>query len=182
MFQPVSVSRRAALACVLISLTAIDALSQDLSSPKIASAQGKTVRVTEADGTKRTGRLTSLTASGVVLQDKGQDVTVPLTRVRKVEKVAHGVRWGVIGGAAAGAVYGYGVTEEDGSGSSREVIGGAILGGIGAAAGAGVGLLINRARRGGNLVYESGGGIRIVNLVPFLSPSGRVGFSLVARW
>jgi hypothetical protein len=182
MFQPAPVFRPAMLAALLVSFTPFAASGQDLPASKIKSAQGKAVRVTEADGTERTGKLTSFTAAGLALQDKGQDVTIPLPRVRKVEKVAHGVRWGVIVGAATGAVYGYGVTEEDLSGSSREVIGAVILGGIGAAAGAGVGLLINRARRGGNLVYESGSGSRTVSVAPLLDPSGAIGVSLRASW
>jgi hypothetical protein len=182
MFQPAPVFRSAMLAALFVSFTPFAATAQDLPAAKIKPALGKTVHVTEADGTKRTGRLASLTEAGVTLQEKGQDVTVPLARVRKVEKVAHGVRWGVIGGAAAGAVYGYGVTEEDLSGSSREVVGAIILGGIGAAAGAGVGALINRARRDGNLLYESGSTTRTVSVAPLLDPSGAIGVSLRASW
>jgi hypothetical protein len=107
MYQPAS-ARPGLLAALFISFMPVAATAQDLPASKIKLASGKTVRVTEADGTTRTGRLVSLTAAGVALQDKDQDMTVPLSRVRKVEKVAHGVRWGVIGGAAAGAVYGYG--------------------------------------------------------------------------
>jgi len=64
----------------------------------------------------------------------------------------------------------------------RPVAWGLLLAGLGAAAGAGVGALLNRARRGGNLIYENRVSSTSVSIAPVLSPSGRVGLAVVGRW
>jgi hypothetical protein len=55
-----------------------------------SSAEGKVVRITLMDGTARTGTLVALSSSEVSLERE----SVPLGKVRKVERVSRGLRKG----------------------------------------------------------------------------------------
>jgi len=174
-----------ALAIALVVLAPVVAAAQvpaaGLSLPKIAASSGKTVRVTDANGSQRSGRLVSLTESAVVIRSGGEDVSIPTANVRKVERTTHNVLYGLAIGGVAGFMYGWGITESDGSGSSREAAGGAIVGAIGAAAGAGVGALIDRLRRGSHLVYAPAQRTKTVAVLPLVGPSRR-GVAIAVRW
>lgn len=175
----------AALGAVVLALTPVLAAAQSPPSTqnqaelKVEAAKGKTVRLTETSGARLSGRLQSITTTAVVLQAEGREVTVPLTNIRKVERVSRAVVKGVVAGAIAGFFYGYLVTEEDSEWG--EMGGGAIISGLGAAAGAGIGALIARARRGHNLVYQSASAKKTLTAMPVWSP-GRTGFSVALRW
>lgn len=188
MLQCTSLLRTAVVTAMLALAGPAGVLAQttqapaDTSAPRVQSALGKTVRVTQVDGTKQKGRLVSFDPAGVVLARDGQEHALGLADVRRVERVAHGVQWGVIAGTVAGFVYGYGITEEDGEGSSREMAGGAIVAALGAAGGAGVGALINRVRRNSNRIYERPAGTLTIAVVPVVGPRGHVGFASAIRW
>ena len=173
------------LAIALVALAPAVAAAQvaaaDLNEPRIASANGKTVRVTEVNGSRQSGRLVSLAGSGVVIRSGGKDVSIPMANVRKVERTTHNVLYGLAIGGAAGFVYGWGVTEPDGSGSGREAAGGAIVGAIGAAGGAGVGALIDRLRRGSHLVYVPAARTKTVAVLPLVGSSRR-GLAIAVKW
>ena len=143
----------------------------------IATAQGARVRVTTTDNTTLKGRLQSATPAGAIIRAGGTDVTVPLSSIRRVEKVGHGVWWGLVSGAAAGFVYGYGVADED----AGEVKIGLFIAGLGAAGGAGIGALVDRSRRDGNLVYAASPGSPRASIAPAFGP-GRAGVSLTVGW
>jgi hypothetical protein len=108
---------------------------------------GGTVRVTALDGTKRTGALVSLTKTDVVIKQDGRDVPIPLSTVAAVDRVGRAKLWGALVGGAAGAVYGYGVFEEDVNDPNYELKGALIVGSVGAAGGFGLGALVDRIHR-----------------------------------
>jgi hypothetical protein len=169
----------AAFVVVVIPATASAQTTPDVAASQIARAQGKNVHVTDSQGDRRTGRLVSATAAGVVLHERGQDVTVALVNVRRVERVSHAMRHGLLIGAVAGFIYGYGVTEEDAFGSAGEIGGGALIAGIGAAGGLGIGALVRGL--GHRVVYEAGARPS-AGIAPVLSPTGRAGLALLVRW
>jgi len=153
------------------------AAGPDAAARSIASAQGKLVRVTNVDGTTLAGRLQSTTPAGLIIRTGSTEVNVPLSCVRRVEKVAHGVWWGLVSGAVAGFVYGYGVADAD----AGEVMIGAFIAGIGAAGGAGIGAMVDHARRNGNVVYDSGSRSARAAIAPTVG-RGRAGVALTVGW
>jgi hypothetical protein len=54
-------------------------------------AVGKEVRVVGTDGSKRTGRLQTLSPTEVVFDRQGERIAVPLERVRSVERPRAGL-------------------------------------------------------------------------------------------
>jgi len=148
-----------------------------------AAASGKEVRVWLANGLRPRGTLVSLTATELVVRQGDRDVRYSLDQVLLVETASHGhgVRNGAIAGAIAGAasvfVVGGGCQNE--SCGQDYALGGAILGGIGAGAGALVGALIHRAGADTHVVYAAS--TPSVRVVPTITPT-RAGVSLAMRW
>jgi hypothetical protein len=142
---------------------------------------GPRVRVIGADRSRREGDLVSLGSSEVVILQDGRNVSIPLTGVRRVEKVTHRVRNGAIWGAIGGYVIGYvascgGGDEED---CWPEI--GAMVAGMGAAAGAATGAFENMANRERDVLYDARGSSASLNVAPILSPR-RTGVALSVRW
>jgi hypothetical protein len=108
-----------------------------------------------------------------------RDVRYLLDQVLLVETVSHGhgVRNGAIAGAASVFIVGGGCDKE--SCGQDYALGGAILGGIGAGAGALVGALIHRAGTDTHVVYAAS--TPSVRVVPTITPT-RAGVSLAMRW
>ena len=160
------------------------------SDSRVASAQGKDVRVTTMDGSRRTGKLVSLSASEVVFRQEGKDVSVPLEKVRKIERVSRGVRNGVLVGVLVGTLGGTlaanswlsesgcppdCVTEEG------RLLSAGMGASIGAGIGAGIGALINSGARDRNLLYLAPGSSGTVSVAPIMSQR-RQGVALTMRW
>ena len=145
------------------------------SALQIASAHGKEVRVTSMNGAKRTGRLVSLSTSEVVFSEDGQDVSMALGEVRKVETVHHMARNAAIAGAVGGFIVGCNGCGDD----SSVAVTGAAYGAIGAGAGAIVGALISRGLAAKHVVYEAS--TPSVHIVPTITPK-RSEVSLAVRW
>jgi hypothetical protein len=189
----VNMRRRVQDSCVIllgiaaVCLTPIIAAAQVQATPepapvesRVTSATGKQVRVTEVDGTKKTGRLVSLNLDAAVIRHSGELVTVPLVKVRKVEKVGHGIWYGAVAGGVSGFIFGYGVTEGGGGGAAwSETTGGFVVGALGAAGGAGIGALIDHLKRQHNLVHERPAPRRVTTT---LFPAGHLGFGMTVKW
>jgi hypothetical protein len=126
----------------------------------IGGAIGKEVRVVERDGTRRIGSLVTLSGSEVVFTRQGHEISVPIDRVRSVERVSRGVRKGALIGLASGVALGL-LATCDTSGDdcpnpySWVPLAMLIEGGIGAAAGAGIGAIVDAAHRSGNQLYAA---------------------------
>jgi hypothetical protein len=104
--------------------------------------QSAHVRVLAANGFVREGRLLSLTSSDIVLLLDSRRVTLPLRDVRRIERVTHGARNGVLVGALTGL--GVGMTmscASTGSDGGCSPLIGVMFAGIGAALGTAVGLI-----------------------------------------
>ena len=148
-----------------------------------AAASGKEVRVWLASGPRPRGTLVSLTATELFVRQGDRDVRYSLDQVLLVETASrgHAVRNGAIAGAIAGAssvfIVGGGCDNE--SCGQDYALGGAILGGIGAGAGALVGALIHRAGADTHVVYAASA--PSVRVVPTIAPT-RAGVSLAMRW
>ena len=144
----------------------------------------QTVRVREQGGRVQQGVLVSLTASEVVIERRGERVTLPLSGVRRVEKVTHRVRNITIASAILGYVGGYfascgGGDEED---CWPEI--GLMVAGMSAGTGAIVGWAINRgaARSGRDVLYTAPSRTPIaMTVAPVLSPT-RAGVGMTVRW
>ena len=152
-------------------------LGRDWTARRATETLGKRVRITKFDGTKISGALISLGPSGVVVDRSGSELTVPLADVRRVETVGRAMWTGLIAGGVAGFVFGYWFAEED-YGESK---GGAILGGLGAAGGAALGALVDRARGAGNLIYTARSRSSSALLIPVVSRD-RAGVAFTLRW
>jgi hypothetical protein len=148
-----------------------------------AAASGKEVRVWLASGPRPRGTLVSLTGTEVVVQQGDRDVRYSLDQVLLVETTSHG--HGVRNGAIVGAIVGAASVFIVGGGCDHEscgqdyALGGAILGGIGAGAGALVGALIHRAGADTRVVYAAS--TPSVRVVPTITPT-RTGVNLAMRW
>jgi hypothetical protein len=154
-----------------------------------ARAIGKEVRVTGTDGAKRIGRLVALSATQVVFSRQGQEISLPLDRVRKVEQVSRGVKKGALIGLATGAALGLLATcdtQGDDCPNPYAWVPLAMLleGGIGAGVGAGIGAIVNATHRSGNQLYAAPGSDR-VTVSPLLTGGRRgmgAGAELGVRW
>ena len=127
-----------------------------LAGAQTEAQQSSHVRVLAANGLVREGRLLSLTSSEIVLLLDSLTVTLPLRDVRRIERVTHGARNGVLVGALTGL--GVGMTMSCGStgsdGGCSPLIG-VMVAGIGAALGTAVGLIHQDARRSSNVIYAA---------------------------
>jgi hypothetical protein len=151
--------------------------------PLAPTSEGKEVRLTGMDGVKRTGKLVSLSSSAVVIRAKGQDVSIPLNEVHKVEKVAHhdrigaaiGAAWAAIGWMAIAATRDTCGDCEDGPNAMM------LLTPIYVGAGAGIGAMINAATRGRHLLYLAPESSGSVSVAPIVGPK-RAGVGVAMRW
>ena len=171
-----------ALAVILASVIPATASAQTAPGASVqrsvlqtASAHGKEVRVTSMNGVKRQGRLVSLSTSEVVVSEHGQDVSIALGEIRKVETVHHTSRNAAIAGAVGGFIVGCNGCRED----SSKAVTGALFGGIGAGAGAIVGALIRMVAADKHVVYAAS--TPSVRIVPTITPT-RSEVSLAMRW
>jgi hypothetical protein len=147
------------------------------SDSRIASAQGKEVRITAMDGSRRKGKLVSLSASEVVFQDDGRSLTMGLGDVRKVERISRHVREGLLIGALGGILVGNAMDDSCDDCGFEQYLG---LG-VGAGIGAGVGAILNAASAYRNLIYQAPESSVSVSVAPMLSPR-RAGLALTMRW
>ncbi|HEX5071479.1 MAG TPA: hypothetical protein VFV78_14790 [Vicinamibacterales bacterium] len=125
-------------------------------------AVGRTVRLTLADGFHRDGVVTSVGPAGIVMAFDGSAVTVPFDRVNKIENVSDAVRRGTWLGLAAGAGFAVWVSAS----ACRDIqppcrastiAGGMfIYGPMGAAAGVGLGKLIEVTARDRRALFDAG--------------------------
>ena len=143
-----------------------------------ATSRGKRVRLTLTDGTRHTGRLVSFSGNEVVIVSDNQFVRRSLNDVRKLERVAYGVLKGALAGAAAGIYVGYAVGEPGSPGGWLEPT--LTFTAAGAGIGAGIGIVIDAARSGRNLLYQTPRGRTIV-ATPLVSPT-HAGAALSLRW
>jgi hypothetical protein len=114
------------------------------------------VRVVLGTGLEVRGQLRALSPTAVELRDtKGAATVVPLADVRRIERVTHRVRSGVLIGLAAGYAIGY--LGSCGSGDENDCWPeiGLMVGGAGAGAGALIGMIMNRnaANDGRDVIY-----------------------------
>jgi hypothetical protein len=150
------------------------------------------VRVTRIDGATERGSLLTLTDSEVVLRIKEQpgrtglvkpdrQVLIQLEEIRKIEKVPHGLRNGLLGGAAAGALSGL-LLEANLNNTDAEVFGlvALIFGAVGAGVGAGAGAVYDAVQRERRLLYVAPGA-RPVSVRPIVGPTHQ-GVQLAVRW
>jgi len=145
---------------------------------------GKNVWIT-ADGARREGRVTSLTPAGLVMVEHGAPTTIPYTQIVRVEKSTHHLRNGALIGFAAGAglgvVAGIWLCEGDCAGWEYPVLA-AYYGGLGAAAGVGIGAIVRAATKHGDVIYDARRTTTTVSLAPILSPTRKgVAFSMTWR-
>jgi hypothetical protein len=146
-----------------------------------APAAGGNVRVTAVDGTRRTGEFVSLTKTDVVIKQAGREIVFPLATVAAVDRVGRAKLWGALIGGAAGAVYGYGVFEEDIYDPHFELKGALIVGSLGAAGGFGLGALLDRSHRTRHTLYRRPGTTTTVGVVPIATRTAR-GVVVTLRW
>jgi hypothetical protein len=154
--------------------------SQSVSS-RVDQPSRPKVRVIANTGVRREGYLVSLTDSEVVLEQQGQSLTIPLGEVRRVEKATHRVRNGLAWGAIGGYVIGYVASCGGGDEGHCWPEMGAMVAGIGAAAGAATGLFQNRSKRTQDSIYERPGTAASLTVAPLLSPR-RTGVALSVGW
>jgi hypothetical protein len=157
--------------------------SPESARDRVSQAVGKTVRVTTANGLSTTGTLVSLDTSTVVIRRRGTDLPMALATVQKVEKVSHGLRNGLLIGAAASAVPWVSVaTTRD---SCADCEDGPAMAGVltlvALGAGAGIGAIANAARAGGNVVYRGQPPPPALTLAPIVSATHR-GVAARIRW
>jgi hypothetical protein len=152
-------------------------------------AVGKEVRVTGTDGSTLVGRLVSMSANEVVFTRQGLEISVPLDRVQNVERVSRGVKKGALIGLATGAALGLLATCDTGGDDcpnkySWVPFAMMLEGGIGAAAGAGIGAIVNRAHKAGNQLYSraSSPTVAVTPLLGRDSAGTRAGLGVAVRF
>jgi hypothetical protein len=154
-------------------------------APQVAQAgdaEGKEVRVSKKDGTSMTGRLVSLNASGVVVRVKGQTETTQLNAVRRVERVSHHLRTGLLTGIGASAVIWTLIAADDDCADCEDAYGmGAVFTATAIGAGAGVGALLNRLTSGRHVLYASPPSARQCDVLPVATPRMK-GVVVTLRW
>jgi hypothetical protein len=149
----------------------------------VKRAVGTQVRVTFSDRSKRKGTLVSLSASGVVLRTGDGEAVIPLAQVWKVDKTSHRVRKGAGIGLLAGLGFGalmWAIAPCEGEcPQGADVLGVAIMAGIGAGVGALIGGGKNLASADRDAIYDAGRST--VHVAPILSPR-RAGLAMAVRW
>jgi hypothetical protein len=128
------------------------------------SAEQPDVRVILASGLESRGRLVSLSATALEVRGRNGLTSISLADVRRVDRVTHRVRNGVLIGLAAGYAIGY--LGSCGSGDENDCWPeiGLMVGGAGAGTGALIGMIMNRsaAHDGRDVIYlaPARGGLR----------------------
>ncbi len=194
----VSLSRTAVLSVGITLLASSIALAQTPASapsagstgtsgngiPTFASQlAGKNVWIT-ADGARVRGQVTSLSPTGLVLVEDGVPTTIAYDKVVRVEKSSHRLRNGTLIGMASGAGFALALMAAgcEGDCSAGEWIGlPAYWAGLGAAAGVGVGAIVNAAKKNGDVLYDARRSTRTMALAPILSPT-RKGMAFSMTW
>lgn len=153
--------------------------------PSFASAiSGKSVWIT-ADGVRREGRVTSLSPSSLVLLEDGAPITIPFSQIVRVEKSTHHLRNGTLIGLAAGAGLGFwamsAICADEYCYASDWVMVPAFYSGLGAAAGVGIGAIVNAATKHGNVIYDARRFTKSVAVAPIVSPT-RKGVAVSLSW
>jgi hypothetical protein len=144
---------------------------------------GKNVWIT-ADGARVRGMVTSLSATGLVLVEDGAPTTIPYTKIVRVEKSSHRLRNGAWIGFAAGAglAIPLGIAACDGDCAGWEfLLFSGYYGGLGAAAGVGIGAIVNASKKSGDVIYDARRSTTTVSLAPILSPT-RKGLAFSMTW
>jgi hypothetical protein len=146
---------RTALTRAALGLAIITAQTQASAQPPAEDAPH--VRVLSTNGILREGRLLQLTSSDAVLLLDTQTVRLPLTEVRRITRVTHGARNGVLAGTLSGLGLGFWLTcasRGQPEGGCSEIVA-LMFAGIGAGIGTAVGLLNEDARRSSNVMYAA---------------------------
>ena len=160
----VRISRTPAALVVLVlifaSLTSVLASGQTTrgsraSDGRIASAQGKEVRITAKNSSRQTGKLVSLSAADVAFRRNGQDISIPLGQVCRIEKVSHGLRNGALLGLGLGVVLGVTPGFNAYRGDLGYQLGTLVDAGVFAGIGAGIGAIVNIANARGQVLYQA---------------------------
>jgi hypothetical protein len=173
--------RSIALSIAITLCAASSAVAQDAAPTFAKRLSGKDVWIT-ADGTRVRGRVTSLWQNGLVLVEDGASMTIPYGRIVRVEKSSHRLRNGTLIGLAAGA--GLGLLAIAGcSWNCPEdvIILPALHAGLGAAAGVGIGALINEAKKNGDVLYDARRSTTTLALAPVFS-LGHRGLAFTMTW
>lgn len=146
---------------------------------------GRTVWIT-ADGARLRGVVTSLNATSLVLVEDGAPTTIPYSKIVRVERSSHRLRNGTLIGLASGAGLGLAVGAAFCGGDEycdpgTIVALSAFYGGLGAAAGVGVGAIVNASKKSGDVIYDARRGTTTMSLAPILSPT-RKGMAFRMTW
>ena len=121
-------------------------------------AVGTETRIVGLDGITDVGRLVALTPTSVVFNRGDGDISRPLTEVRRIERVSRNVRRGALIGLVTGAVLSFVIGCDTGGDDCSNRLAMVpftlpLFGGIGVGTGAGIGAMVNAARRERNLLY-----------------------------
>jgi hypothetical protein len=161
--------------CIAFTLTSSGAWAQP------PAGRPPHVRVLSTDGIVREGRLLSLSATEVVLARGRQSMTLPIEDVRRIERLTHGVRNGLLAGALAGFGLGMAVScASTGDDGGCWPLVGATVAGVGAGLGTAIGALHDTARRGSNVIYGAPGETATIE-VPTVIVAGASGGVLRRR-
>ena len=138
-----------------------------------------------ADGARVHGRVTSLTATNLVLVEDGVPTTIDYKSIVRVEKSSRRLRNGTLIGLASGVGFGAVVSTVyclEGYCEPGEVIAlTAFYGGLGAAAGVGIGAIVHAAKKGGDVIYDARRSTTTMSFAPILSPT-RNGVAFSTTW
>ena len=150
--------------------------------------EGTGVWVTLRDGTQQQGTVAAASSSELLLRIGLSNWSIAVTEIRRVEGrdgLGNGVRNGGLVGAAAlggfGVLLSYGFCDIPDSCLANDLGPIALLAGIGAGVGMGLGALIDREIEGRQLLYASRGTTFTLHVTPTLSAHG-FGASGVIAW
>ena len=154
-------------------------------TPSLArSLQGQNVWIS-ADGVRVRGLVTSVTPTTLVLVENGVPTTIERTKIVRVERSNHRLRNGTLIGLASGAGFGAVVSAAyclESYCEPGEVIAvTAFYGGLGAAAGVGIGAIVHAAKKGGDVLYDARRSTTTISFAPILSPT-RKGMAFSVSW
>ena len=161
------------------------AQSSAAGAPLFARAiQGQNVWIT-ADGARVRGRVTTLALTSLVLVEDGVATTIAYDKVVRVEKSTHRLRngaWiGFASGAGLAALTGIALCAEDDCAGWEPFVLAGYWGGLGAAAGVGIGAIVHAAKKSGDVLYDARRSTTTMSLAPILSPT-RKGMAFSMTW
>lgn len=152
-----------------------------LGTPAFAQlVNGTTVHVTTADGAQRQGRVTSLTATGMSVDNR----PVLFSQITRVDKVSHRVRNFTLAGLATGVLIGSAAYASTDCEAPVDQGCGQIFGyaAIGTVAGVAVGAILNHTLRDRDVIYDGKRRTTTVGFAPIVSPTRKgVAFSMTWR-